>query len=212
MTPAFTDERPLRLGVLISGGGSTLANLAARLADGRLARVRIGLVISSRAAVRGVDVARVAGLPLAVLRPRDYGDEAAYGAALAAACDGAGVDLAVMGGFLCLWRYPPHYAGRILNIHPALLPGFGGPGMFGHQVHAAVLAAGATESGCTVHIVDEQYDHGPIVAQKRVPVAPDDTAETLAARVQAAERELYPQVLQRVADEGLAWLRRAGGR
>jgi formyltetrahydrofolate-dependent phosphoribosylglycinamide formyltransferase len=210
MPLAYTDERPLRLGVLISGGGSTLANLVERVADGRLRRVRIGLVISSRADVRGVEIARAAGLPLAILRRRDYSNERAYGAAVAAACDAARIDLAVMAGFLCLWRYPAAYADRILNIHPALLPAFGGPGMFGHHVHAAVLNAKAAESGCTVHIVDEQYDHGPIVAQVRVPVQPDDTVETLAARVQAAERELYPQVIQRVADEGLVWLSAAG--
>jgi phosphoribosylglycinamide formyltransferase-1 len=111
-----------------------------------------------------------------------------------------------LGGFLCFWRLPPQYEGRVLNIHPALLPRFGGKGFYGHRVHEAVLTAGAAESGCTVHLVDNQYDHGPIVAQSRVPVRPDDTPDTLAERVGLAERELYPRVIQQVADQGLEWL------
>jgi phosphoribosylglycinamide formyltransferase-1 len=104
------------------------------------------------------------------------------------------------------WRLPPRYEGRVLNIHPALLPKFGGRGMHGGHVHAAVLAAGDRESGCTVHLVDLEYDHGSIVAQRRVPVLPGDTVDTLAERVQAAERELYPEIVQAVADRGLEWL------
>jgi phosphoribosylglycinamide formyltransferase 1 len=200
----------LRLGVLISGGGTTLENLIAHLRDGRLRGVEIGLVISSRSAVRGVEIARDAGLPLEVVRRRDYRDVVAFSAALAAALDRAGVDLVLMAGFLCFWRLPSHYAGRVLNIHPALLPHFGGRGFFGRRVHEAVLAAGARESGCTVHLVDNEYDHGPIVAQVCVPVYPDDTPAALAERVGQAERELYPRVVQQIADHGLAWLRQFG--
>lgn len=198
---------PLRLAVLLSGGGTTLENLLARMADGRLRGVEIRVVISSRNEVRGVRIARAAGLPLVIIRRRDYGDDDAFSTAITATLDAAGVDLGVLAGFLCFWRIPPTYLGRVLNIHPALLPRFGGRGFFGHHVHEAVLAAGETQSGCTVHLADNQYDHGPIVAQSVVPVQPGDTPETLAARVGAAERELYPQVIQRVADEGLAWLR-----
>ena len=200
------EHRPLRLGVLISGGGTTLENLILRIASGQLRGVEIRHVISSRGAVRGVEVARAAGLPLQILRRRDYPDDAAYGAALTAALDAAGVDLVVLAGFLCYWQLPERYQGRVLNIHPALLPRFGGRGFFGHHVHEAVLAAGVTESGCTVHIVDNEYDHGPIVAQVRVPVQRGDTPETLAARVMQSERELLPQVIQRVVDEGLGCL------
>ena len=185
-----------------------MANLIGRITDGRLRGVAIRLVISSRRAVRGVTVAREAGLPLQTIRRRDFPDEYAFSDAVSVALDHAGVDLAVMGGFLCLWHLPPRYAGRVLNIHPALLPKFGGQGMYGSRVHAAVLAAGEVESGCSVHLVDEEYDHGPIVAQRRVPVLPDDTVETLTERVGAAERELYPEVIQNVADQGLAWLSR----
>lgn len=197
----------LQIGVLISGGGSTLENLIRRIAEGTLRRVRIAVVASSRSAVRGVEIARSARLPLEVVRPRDFGDDAAFAETLAGLLDRAGVELVVMGGYLCLWRYPARYEGRVLNIHPALLPGFGGKGLYGRHVHEAVLASGVTESGCTVHLVDHQYDHGPIVAQSRVPVLPGDTPDTLAARVGEAEREVYPAVIQRVADEGLGWLR-----
>lgn len=199
---------PLRIAVLISGGGTTLANLIERIRDGRLRDVEIRLVISSRRAVRGVEIARAAALPLTIVRPRDYADNAAFSAALTAALDEAAPDLVVLGGFLSFWHVPGRYAGRVLNIHPALLPRFGGKGFYGHRVHEAVLAAGETESGCTVHLVDNEYDHGPIVAQTRVPVLPGDTPDSLAERVGAAERELYPRVIQAVAQFGLTWLQR----
>ncbi len=198
--------RPLSIGVLISGGGSTLENLIRRIADGRLRNAAIGVVISSRATVRGVEIAHAAGLPVRVIRRRDF-DEASFSATITSALDAAGVGLVVLAGFLCFWRIPPHYAGRVLNIHPALLPRFGGRGFFGRHVHEAVLAAGAAESGCTVHIADNEYDHGPIVAQARVAVVPGDTPQTLAERVGVAERELYPHVIQEVADCGVGWLR-----
>ena len=194
---------PLRMVVLISGAGSTLENLIARIADGRLSGVRIVQVVSSRAAVRGVEIARAAGLPVAIVRKRDYPDDDAFSAAQTTAIDSAAPDLAVMAGFLCLWRLPQSYAGRVINIHPALLPMFGGRGFFGMHVHEAVLNSGATESGCTVHLVDNEYDHGPILAQQRIPVLPGDTPETLAARVGEAERDLLPEVISRISRETL---------
>jgi phosphoribosylglycinamide formyltransferase 1 len=206
MSPAGTRRDSLTLGVLISGGGTTLANLIERIRDGRLRGVTIKLVISSRSTVPGVAIARAANLPIEIVRPRDYTDDAAFSAATTAALDRAEVDLVVLAGYLCYWRLPPHYLGRTLNIHPALLPRFGGRGFYGEHVHAAVLAAGEKESGCTVHLVDNAYDHGPIIAQRRVPVHVDDTAESLAQRVGIAERELYPEVIQKIADDGLTWL------
>ena len=202
----------MRIVVLISGGGSTLLNLIERIADGRLRDVEISGVVSSRATVRGVQIARSAGLPTDVVRVQDFADADAFSAALTAACDARAPDLAVMGGFLCFWRFPESYAGRVVNIHPALLPGYGGRGMFGARVHDAVLASGDPVSGCTVHLVDHEYDHGPIIAQRRVGVRIDDTAESLARRVGAAERELYPSVLQQVADRGVPWLLAAARR
>jgi len=206
MPRSFTQSNPLRLGVLISGGGTTLANLLEQRAEGRLRCVSIPLVISSRRAVRGVEIARAAGLPPQIIRPRDFANTTAFSAAIVAALDAARVDLVVMAGFLCLWHVPPVYAGHVLNIHPALLPDFGGRGMYGRRVHEAVLASGATESGCTVHLADNEYDHGPIIAQARVAIHRSDTVETLTTRVGQAERELYPWVIQQVADQGLAWL------
>ncbi|MFO0838540.1 MAG: phosphoribosylglycinamide formyltransferase [Phycisphaerae bacterium] len=191
-------RRPIA--VLISGGGTTLENLIAATRDGRLPNVRIALVISSREDVRGVTIARDAGLPLEIIRKRDFADEAAFSNAIVAALDRAGVRLVAMAGFLCQWRIPPRYTGLVLNIHPALLPRHGGHGMYGMRVHAAVLASRERESGCTVHVADDEYDHGPILAQLRVPVLPGDTPETLAARVAAAERELYPRVIRDVLE------------
>ena len=193
--------KPLRLVVLISGAGTTLANLIARIADGRLPGVRIVQVISSRAAVGGVEIAQKAGLPVTILRRRDFVDSGGFSGALTAAIDATGADLVVMAGFLCLWKLPSKYVGRVINIHPALLPGFGGRGFFGAHVHEAVLRSGVSESGCTVHQVDDEYDHGPILAQRRVPVLPGDTVETLAARVGQAERELLPEVIRQIAIE-----------
>ncbi len=200
--------RPLRLAVLISGAGSTLANLIQRIGDGRLRGVEIRLVISSRRQVRGVEIAREAGVTVEAIRPIDFGDEEAFSEAITAAIDRAEVELVVMAGFMRFWRLPARYEGRVLNVHPALLPRFGGKGMHGEHVHATVLAAGERESGCTVHLVDLEYDHGPIVAQRRVPVLAGDTVESLAQRVQAAERELYPEVIQGVAEHGVEWLKR----
>lgn len=198
---------PLRLGVLISGGGTTLENLIQRIADGRLRGVAIHQVVSSRPGVRGLEIAVAARLPTAVVRRGDFLDDEGFSAAIAAHLDAAQVDLVVLAGFLRLWIFPPNYDGRVLNIHPALLPRFGGRGFYGAHVHSAVLAAGETVSGCTVHLVDHLYDHGPIVAQRQVAVEKGDTVERLAVRVGQAERELLPEILQRVADEGLECLR-----
>ena len=206
MSEPYSQSNPLRLAVMISGGGTTLENLIDRIADSRLRHVRIAAVISSRSDVRGVEITRQAGIEPKIIRPGDFDSTAAFSEAIADALDAAETDLVAMGGFLCLWRIPQRYVGRVLNVHPALLPEFGGRGMYGLNVHRAVLESGATESGCTVHLADDEYDHGPIVARRSVPVLPDDIPETLARRVGEAERELYPEVIQRVADDGLAIL------
>lgn len=196
----------IRLGVLISGSGTTLENLLARIADGRLRGVTIAGVVSSRGGVRGVSVARQGRLEPHIIRRREFPAVEQFSAAVAKALDLMNVDLVVMAGFLCLWKVPERYRGRVINIHPALLPGVGGQGMYGEHVHRAVLASGADHSGCTVHLVDDEYDHGPVIARSRVPVLPDDTPEALAARVQAAERELLPSVIQSIVDHGLQWI------
>lgn len=192
----------LRIAFLVSGTGRTLQNFVDRIADGRLDSVRICIVVSSKPDALAVERARRARIPVEVVRPCD----GEFDARVAAALDRAEPDLVLMGGFLHLWRFPERYEWRVMNIHPALLPKFGGKGMYGIRVHRAVLAAGERESGCTVHFVDHEYDHGPIILQRRVPVLPEDTPESLAERVFAAECEAYPEAV-RMFQTGAVWER-----
>jgi phosphoribosylglycinamide formyltransferase-1 len=179
---------PPRLVVLLSGSGSTLQNLLDRCADGRLAATVVG-VVSSKPDVFGVERARRAGVPV-VVAEKTGRSESAFAAAREWAAD-----LVVCAGWIHLLKVPPDFRGRVLNVHPSLLPKFGGKGMYGRHVHEAVLAAGEKESGCTVHLVDDTYDTGPVVLQSTVPVLPTDTPDTLAERVQAAEREALPSAI-----------------
>ncbi|MCH7591740.1 MAG: phosphoribosylglycinamide formyltransferase [Planctomycetes bacterium] len=183
---------PLQLAVLISGGGRTLVNIEERIRAGSLnANVRV--VVCSRGDVKGVARANELGLPTIVLEKRALSAEA-FQDGITEAVDSC--DLVCMAGFLSMWRIPDKWLGRVINIHPALLPGFGGPGMYGDRVHRAVLAAGKTETGCTVHFCDNEYDHGPIILQRKVPVEPGDTPDTLAARVFEQECIAYPEAIQ----------------
>jgi phosphoribosylglycinamide formyltransferase 1 len=189
---------PLKLAVLISGSGRTLKNFIDLAAAGNLP-VEIRLVVSSSAKAGGLEHARAAGIPSLVLSRSKYDSEQAYGDAVFSACREAEVDYVAMAGFLKLAPVPPDFAGRVLNIHPALIPAFCGHGMYGHRVHQAVLDAGAKVTGVTVHFVDNEYDRGPIIWQQPVPVFDDDTAETLAERVFVTELEAYPHVLKLLA-------------
>lgn len=193
----MTASAPLRLVVLLSGSGRTLDNLLERIAAGGLA-ARVEAVVASRADVRGVRIAAAAGIPVTVLPPTGRPVDA-WSDEIFAACRAAGAELVVMAGFLHLVRIPADFAGRVINIHPSLLPAFGGRGFHGMHVHRAVLDRGCTVSGCTVHLVDDEYDHGRILLQKAVPVLPDDTAESLAARVFAAECHALPEAIARLA-------------
>ncbi len=176
-----------------------MLNLQEHIADGKL-NARIQLVVSSRGAARGVARARKLDLPTVVVERRELSADAFQQGITNAV---AGVDLVCMGGFLSLWRVPDEFHGRVMNIHPALLPEFGGPGMFGPRIHEAVLAAGKTVSGCTVHFCDNQYDHGPIILQRKIPVLPDDTPDALAARVFEQECIAYPEAVRLFADGSL---------
>jgi phosphoribosylglycinamide formyltransferase-1 len=192
----------ISIAVLISGSGRTLKNFIDLAAEGQLP-VDIRLVISSTAKAGGLKFAEEAGIPTQIIRrgdfpPNDAGT-AAFGDAVFAACRDAGVDCVAMAGFLKLAPVPPDFAGRVVNIHPALVPSFCGHGMYGHHVHQAVIDAGVKVSGCTVHFVDNQYDCGPIIWQQPVPVFDDDTADTLAKRVFEVEKEAYPHVLRLLA-------------
>ncbi|HJT36463.1 MAG TPA: phosphoribosylglycinamide formyltransferase [Pirellulales bacterium] len=203
----FPRRSPLRLVVLISGGGTTLRNLLDQMAAGRL-DARIELVISSNPSASGLEHAHAAGITTRVIQRRDHADDAGFGQAVFEACRLANPDIVVMGGFLKFVPIPPDFEWRVVNIHPALIPAFCGQGFFGPHVHQAVLDYGAKVSGCTVHFVDNQYDHGPILLQRPVPVLDGDTAETLAARVFAAECAAYPEALRWIASGRL----RADGR
>jgi formyltetrahydrofolate-dependent phosphoribosylglycinamide formyltransferase len=195
----MTTSDPIRLAVLISGGGTTLQNLLDRIADGRL-RARVVLVVASRADAFGLERTRRAGVPTVVVNRKETGSLEAFSGQIFAACRDAGADLVCLGGFLQLVKVPDDFFGRVMNVHPALIPAFCGKGYFGHHVHEAVLAAGAKVSGCTVHFADNQYDHGPIILQRTVPVRDDDTPETLAARVFAEECDAYPEAIRLFAE------------
>lgn len=192
---AHSFHTPLRLGVLVSGGGTTLQNLAEVIARGELPAV-IACVIASNPTCFGIQRAKNLGLPVQVITRKEAGSLEAFSQQIADALRRHDVDLALMAGFLSLWTIPPDFAGRVMNIHPALLPKFGGKGMHGHHVHEAVLSAGETESGCTVHYADNSYDTGPMILQKKVAVLPGDTAEALAARVFEQERIAYPEAIR----------------
>ena len=188
-----------RVVVLISGGGTTLRNLIEKIRAGRL-RVEIALVIASTPDAGGLRFAHEAGIPTTVIERRSFPSQEAFSCAIFERCRRVQANLVVMGGFLKRVTIPDDFANRVVNIHPALIPVFCGEGFYGHHVHEAVLAFGAKLSGCTVHFADNQYDHGPVILQKAVPVLDDDTPETLAARVFEAECEAYPEALQLIAD------------
>jgi len=184
--------------VLLSGSGSTLQNLIDRVADGRLPVSIVGVVSSSDQAY-GVERAKQAGIPCRTIppKPSDGFSERVFNPIRSWSAD-----LVVCAGWLHLLRVPEDYRHRVMNVHPSLLPSFGGKGMYGRHVHEAVLRYGAKLSGCTVHLVDDTYDTGPIVSQSAVPVLETDTPNTLAARVQEAERDAYPNAIARIASGG----------
>jgi phosphoribosylglycinamide formyltransferase-1 len=186
----------VRLAVLLSGSGTTLQNLLVQIRDGRLAAEVIG-VVASRPDVRGVERARAAGIPVTVVerKPVDTFSDRVFDAVRDFT-----PDLVCLAGWLHLIRIPIDFRHRVLNIHPALLPAFGGQGMYGRHVHEAVLAYGAKVSGCTVHFADDTYDTGPILVQTCVPVREGDTPATLAARVFQAECEAYPEAIRLIAE------------
>lgn len=193
-----TPKSTFRIAVLISGGGTTLRNLIQQIDAGRLV-VKIALVISSHRKARGLQFAEEAGIRWVVTEPGPFDGPDTLSAAIFDRCRQSQVDAVVMGGFLKRITIPADFTNRVLNIHPALIPAFCGKGFYGHRVHEAVLRYGVKISGCTVHFADNQFDHGPVILQKAVPVLDDDTAETLAERVFQAECEAYPEALRRLA-------------
>jgi phosphoribosylglycinamide formyltransferase 1 len=184
----------LRLAMLISGSGSTLRNILELSAAGRLP-VRVVGVAASREC-SGLAHCREFSVPCAIVKRAKPFDAAEFSARVTAALAPWAPQLIALGGFLSLYLPPQQYRGRVINIHPALLPAFGGPGMYGDRVHEAVLASGARVTGCSVHFVDALYDHGAIIAQQAVAVCDGDDAHSLGERVRLAERQLYPTVLR----------------
>jgi len=193
------NQKPVRLGVLISGGGTTLINILEYIKQGKL-NAEVGIVISSRSTVTGVERAKNAGLEVKIIRRKDHPDVDEFSKRIEAELVGANVDLVIQGGWLCLWKIPDRYENRVMNIHPALLPSFGGQGMWGHHVHEAVLKSGCKISGCTVHFCTNEYDKGPIIVQRSCQVKDDDSPETLAARVFEQECIAYPQAINLFAE------------
>lgn len=191
--------QPLPIAVLISGGGTTLKNLLARINSDRLP-IEVKLVISSSAKAGGLRYAEEAAIAAQVVRERDFDSSESFGAAVFDAVRAAGVELVVMGGFLKYLPIPSDFENRVVNIHPGLIPAFCGKGFYGLRVHQAVIVYGAKISGCTVHFVDNEYDHGPIILQRVVEVKDDDTAETLQQRVFETECEAYPEAIRLIAE------------
>jgi phosphoribosylglycinamide formyltransferase 1 len=193
----------LRIAVLLSGSGTSLENLFEQIDAGRL-DAEVVLVIASRADAGGLARARRRGVPAHAVPRREHPDVTRFNDAIHALLAQYEVDLVALLGFLSPFQMRGRFGGRVINVHPALIPAFCGKGFYGRRVHEAVLEAGVKVSGATVHFADDVYDHGAIILQEAVPVEDDDTPETLAARVQQAERRLVPEAIQLLAEGRLA--------
>jgi len=191
----------LRLGFLASGSGTNMQAILDASRSGRLSQVEPVVVISNNSSSGALQRSSAAGLPTYHLSSATHPEPRALDEAIATALTDHDVSVVALAGYMKMIGPVTlaRFRGRILNIHPALLPKYGGRGFYGRAVHEAVLAAGETESGVTVHVVDEVYDHGPILAQARVPVLTGDTPNSLAARVLEQEHTLYTETLQRIA-------------
>ncbi len=188
-------RRPLRVAVLLSGEGTSLENLCERIDAGEVP-AQVVVVIASRTGAGGLARAERRGIPAFAVPRKQHRDVGAFNDAIHAVLESHDPDLVALLGFLSPFELRDRYAGRCINVHPALIPAFSGRGYYGHRVHEAVLESGVKLTGATVHFVDAEYDRGPIILQEAVAVRDDDTPESLAARVQAAERRLVPEALR----------------
>lgn len=198
----MSDTRKVTAVFLISGAGTTMENLLQRAQDGTCRMQPVG-VIASKEGVPGIARAQKFNVPVQVVPRTDFTDAAAFSRQVFKLIAAVRPDVVLLAGFLSYLHLPDKYKGKVLNVHPSLLPRFGGKGMYGIKVHKAVLRAGEKETGCTVHYVDEVYDRGPIILQRKVPVLANDTPESLQARVQEAEREAYPEAINLYAEKRL---------
>ena len=193
----------LRIGVLLSGEGTSLENLFERIDAGEVPG-RVVVVIASKQQAGGLERARRRGVPAIAVPRKQFPDARSFNDALHAELARHEIDLLALLGFLSLFELRGKFEGRAINVHPALIPAFCGTGYYGHRVHQAVLEAGVKQTGATVHFVDEHYDHGPIILQEAVAVRDDDTPDSLAARVQEAERRLVPKAIRLFAEGRLS--------
>ena len=193
------DAMPIRLAVLLSGNGTTLQNLIDRIERGEL-DATIQCVLSSRPNAFGLERARKHNIPAVAVSRKDHSDAQHFSDAIWAELGKFDAALVVLAGFMSWLAIPKAFEHRVINVHGALIPAFCGKGMYGEHVHRAVLESGVKLTGVTVHFADGEYDHGPIILQAAVPVLDDDTVDTLAARIQAQERTLYPSAIQLIAE------------
>lgn len=194
-------DRAVKLGICLSGGGTTLTNIDRSIKSGEL-DAEIVSVVASSTTCGGIGRADAAGIEAAVVERKNFDSDEAFSSDVLAAVGDA--DLVILAGFLRKLVVPEEWTDRVLNIHPSLIPAFCGQGYYGHHVHEAAIERGVKVSGCTVHFVDNEYDHGPIIAQRCVPVLSDDTPSSLAARVFEQECQLYPEVIRLVASGRLS--------
>lgn len=199
MSVAPKPKKRLSLAVLISGTGRTLKNLLERIEAGTLA-ADIRLVIASTPQAKGLQHAEQVNIPIKIIERKDHDSRETFSQAIFHHCDEADVDYVVLAGYIKLLAIPEAYKNRVLNIHPSLIPAFAGKGYFGDYVHQAVLQYGAKVTGCTVHFVDNEYDHGPVILQKVVEVSETDTVSSLNDRVFEIERVAYPEAIQLLAE------------
>ncbi|MBL4884898.1 MAG: phosphoribosylglycinamide formyltransferase [Planctomycetaceae bacterium] len=206
-----TMNHPLRLAVLISGGGTTLDNFVNHIEQGKLS-AEISLVIASREDCAGIEKSRSYGFPTEVVARNQYENVESFSDVLFEHCREHRIDLVILGGFLSLLKIPEDFRGRIMNIHPSLIPAFCGEGYYGGRVHLAVFDRGVKTTGCTVHFADNKYDHGPIILQRTVPVLGSDTPKSIARKVFLEECIAYPEAVQLYAQgkvsirEGRVWI------
>ena len=189
---------PIRLAVCVSGEGTTLQNLIDRIRSRRL-KAEIVQVVASRPRIGAIARAEAAGIPLA-LANYNARSKTEFSTSVFEPIRHSKADLVILAGFLALVKIPPDYKGRVINVHPSLIPSFCGKGFYGSNVHKAVLEMGAKVSGCTIHFADDDYDNGPIIAQRPVPVLEDDTLDTLAARVFKEECKALPEAITLYAE------------
>ena len=206
MTASLHQASPYKLAVFISGTGSNMQAIHHAILDGTLTHTELALVVSNKIDAKGLDYARTHLIPTFTLDPKEFTSPADYDQVLLTELNALNIDYIALAGYLKILSpvLTTAYEGRITNIHPSLLPAYGGHNMFGSKVHASVLANGERFTGCTVHLVTDDVDSGPVLGQRTVPVLAEDSVESLAKRVQAEEHELYPAVLDAFINQAQA--------